>query len=80
MPRPRITTTYSIEKTTEGGRWTQKESLAIAKAFGATARRGYSPYVGQYGIEVTATKKMHEQLSQALFRSKFPKNFNWSQI
>jgi hypothetical protein len=60
---------YSIEKVAEGGRWTQKEALALAKENGASrAVRSYSPYVGQYGIEVTATPEVHEKLSKIYFR------------
>lgn len=74
------TSNYSIEKKTEGGTWLQREALAIARAFGATAKRGYSPYVGYYGISVTATKTQHKKISDALFSHKFPKNFDWSKI
>jgi len=65
---------YSIEKTTEGGKYTQKEALEIAKAEGAKrAVRDYSPYVGQYGILVEARDKVHERLEDIYYGSRTPR-------
>ena len=48
---------FSIEKASEGGRFTQKELKGILKELGIkfNLRNAYSPYVGQYGIYIEKT-------------------------
>jgi hypothetical protein len=58
---------YSIEKSTEGGRYTKKEVKAHCKSVGMKVRESYSPYVGQYGLDITGTKEQHESLENWLW-------------
>lgn len=43
--------TFSVEKACEGGMG-QKAAMALLRDAGIPSRRGYSPYVGQTGVEV----------------------------
>jgi len=46
--------TFSVYKTSEGGPG-QTHSMFLLKEAKIPVRRGYSPYVGQVGIEVPST-------------------------
>jgi len=60
------TLTYSVYKTCEGGMG-QKTAIEFLKANGLKAKPGYSPYVGQVGVEVTGNKRDHKKASKILF-------------
>lgn len=63
----KFTVQYSCLKGNEGG-IPQKEAMAYLRdEIGMKVRRGYSPYVGHYGLEADGTKGQHEKAEQFLF-------------
>ena len=57
---------FSVEKANEGGRFSFKEAKELLESNGIKpVRRGYSPYVGHYGLEVP--KEFEDQTSDLLF-------------
>ena len=63
----KILITYSLRKVHEGGGISQKEAMVVAKQLGAEVRKSYSPYVGDYGIDVTASKAVHRKLEKEYY-------------
>lgn len=60
--------TYSVEKVSEGGIGQTQAMRDIKQAFpGVDVRKGYSPYVGQSGMDVTATEAQHRKIEDMLF-------------
>jgi hypothetical protein len=57
---------YSCLKGSEGG-IPQKEAMDYIQKLGLQVKKSYSPYVGHYGLTVTATKEQHEEVSKFLF-------------
>ncbi len=58
--------TFCVLKTSEGGMG-QKQAILLLKEKGYQARKGYSPYVGQSGVEVFITEKEIDIVSDILF-------------
>ena len=58
---------YSCYKASEGG-MSQKDTMEYLRLeLGLKVAKAYSPYVGQYGILITATAEDHEKASEWLF-------------
>ena len=49
--------TLSCLKVGEGGGVSQRQAMNLLRSAGIEAKKGYSPYVGHYGIEVPAGRR-----------------------
>lgn len=58
---------YQLLKSTEGGRWTKKEAMAEARAMGAKVSPGVAYCIGHYGLDITASKRIHRKLEKFYF-------------